>query len=216
MPQLDALSRMLERYAAPEAGEGGTDNKEGETMDTKERNAALEKLFAAFDGVAWQPPRGRFDDAKFFASLKEQFGNTGRLSDKQTAALGKMAKRYAGENEALAAALETAGGAGAAPAASAAPAQDAEKLARILGLCESIDWKPPRSAKGKTYDDQEFYRSLKEQFDRSHRLTDRQVKALKRVVATYADQFSDYTRLIAELGLEAPRTFRRRGAKDAE
>ncbi|MBQ7251084.1 MAG: hypothetical protein IJS32_00595, partial [Kiritimatiellae bacterium] len=106
-------------------------------------------------------------------------------------------------------------GAAGASAEAAAP-QDAEEVSRILGLCESLDWKPPRTVKGKTYDDQEFYRSLKEQFDRSHRLTDRQLRALKRVIAAYANQFPDYTRLIAELGLEAPRPFRRRGGKDAE
>ena len=218
VPQLEALRKMLERYQAPAAGEkrpGG--GAEGGGADAADRKSALRRLFAAFDGVAWQPARGKYDDRKFFSSLQEQFEETGRLSDKQVAALGKLAKRYAASADggALAEALEAAGGAAGASAEAAAP-QDAEEVSRILGLCESLDWKPPRTVKGKTYDDQEFYRSLKEQFDRSHRLTDRQLRALKRVIAAYANQFPDYTRLIAELGLEAPRPFRRRGGKDAE
>jgi len=211
LPQLNALSKMLERYAAPAAdgADGGAD-----AAEAKETAEALGKLFAAFDGVAWQPARGKFDDRKFFDSLKEQFDRTGRLSEKQAAALGKMARRYAERDggEALSAALEAAGGAGE-PAVTPGPAPDAGKLARMLGLCESLEWKPSRSVKGKTYDDQEFYRSLKEQFDRSHRLTDRQVRALKRVIAGYAEQIPDYVRLIAELGLETPRSLRPRAGK---
>lgn len=56
-------------------------------------------LLAALEGVTnWNPPvkRGRrtFDDHEFFASVKEQFARKGSLSDKQRAALRRMASRY--------------------------------------------------------------------------------------------------------------------------
>ena len=64
----------------------------------------LESLFRELDGVKeWAAPvkRGRFtyDDKKFFTSVKKQFTEKKSLSDKQLAALEKLAEKYRQKSE---------------------------------------------------------------------------------------------------------------------
>ena len=75
------------KSAAPEAGDQKTAAPE-----------TLAAIFAALSRVEFTPPvkRGKYtyDDKKFFESLKKQFDGGRGLSDKQIAALQKMAAKY--------------------------------------------------------------------------------------------------------------------------
>ncbi len=82
--------------------------KESDLVARKES----EELFSRLAGVTqWREPvkRGKktFDDRKFYESLKKQFDERGGLSERQRAALRKMAKRYSPEQEKPAAGSKT-------------------------------------------------------------------------------------------------------------
>ena len=68
--------------------------------DAAEENALCERLFALAAQIkTWNPPSSRgkrtFDDEKFVASLKTQYGNRGVLTQKQVDALAGVLGRYA-------------------------------------------------------------------------------------------------------------------------
>ena len=106
--QLEALGKIALRYREdisdyatiakalnlPEESEIAAENAES-AVSQDDTAALLEELSKV---VNWNPPerRGRrtFDDKAFYSSLAEQFGNGRKLSDKQLAALKKLAERY--------------------------------------------------------------------------------------------------------------------------
>ena len=152
-------------------------------------------LFAAFDKVTFEPPtkKGRFtyDDKKFFNSLKRQALDGKALSEKQNAALRRMAQKYRGEltDPALVdrileipAAAEAAESTG-----TAAPAAPNPEIARLLeGLSKVTQWAEPVKRGRFTYDDREFYESIAKQHASGRILSDRQVAALKKMAAKYS------------------------------
>ena len=70
-------------------------------------------------------------------------------------------------------------------------------------MLESVtEWRPPAKKGKKVYDDQEFVKSLADQFSRRHSLSPRQVAALKRVLNVYKGKIPDYAAKAAALGLE--------------
>ncbi|MPM88544.1 hypothetical protein SDC9_135648 [bioreactor metagenome] len=155
-------------------------------------------LFAAFDHVTFEPPtkRGRFtyDDKKFVQSLKRQALDGKALSEKQNAALRRMAQKYRGEltDPALvdsilgqaAAAVEMAGTADGVPAA--APAAPNPAVDGLLdGLSKVTAWAEPVKKGRFTYDDKEFYESIAKQHASGRILSDRQVAALKKMASKY-------------------------------
>ena len=106
--QLEALGKIALRYREdisdyaaiakalnlPEESEIAAENADS-AVSQDDTAALLEELSKV---VNWNPPerRGRrtFDDKAFYSSLAEQFGNGRKLSDKQLAALKKLAERY--------------------------------------------------------------------------------------------------------------------------
>ncbi len=106
--QLEALGKIAQRYREsitdypalakalnlPEEETAALDNAQS-AASSDDTAALLEELAKVTN---WNPPerRGRrtFDDKAFYASLAEQFNNGRKLSDKQLAALKKLAERY--------------------------------------------------------------------------------------------------------------------------
>ena len=72
------------------------DQQPAEQSDNTEE---IKKMLEKLSGVTtWEPPvkKGRYtiDDKKFCDSLNKQFNDKGRLSEKQIAALKKLAEKY--------------------------------------------------------------------------------------------------------------------------
>ena len=186
-----ALQEAVNAAAAEHA------EREGRRGQSQAAAAAIDYagLFAAFDKVTFEPPtkKGRFtyDDKKFFNSLKRQALDGKALSEKQNAALRRMAQKYRGEltDPALVdrileipAAAEAAESTG-----TAAPAAPNPEIARLLeGLSKVTQWAEPVKRGRFTYDDREFYESIAKQHASGRILSDRQVAALKKMAAKYS------------------------------
>lgn len=95
--QVGALDKLVQKYSEqiPDF------DKIKETLNFEVANPAevdpsLGKIIELMGQIEeWNPAKGRFDDQKFFTSLKGQFEGKRVLSPKQGAALKKMAGRYA-------------------------------------------------------------------------------------------------------------------------
>ncbi len=145
-------------------------------------------LFAAFDEVKFAPPETRgkitYDDEKFFRSLKKQALGGKLLSDKQLAALGKLAKKYRPmlKNSALVNSMlklpETA-----APADAAATS--VVELPALFAALDKAKFEPPVKRGRFTYDDRKFFDSLKKQYFSGRQLSDKQTAALHKLAAKY-------------------------------
>ena len=177
------LDAALERSAARKARQ---ETVEANGMD---RDRLL-RLFDAFADVTWEPAvtrRGRtYDDKAFFLSLKSQVETGKILSEKQLAALGKIALRYRNgiaDFPAVAAALALPGEEASAPETSAESDREAEKL--LAGLAEVKNWNPPEKRGRRTYDDRSFYQSLREQSESGRRLSAKQLAALRKLAERY-------------------------------
>jgi hypothetical protein len=94
--QVAALDRLLLKYA-DQIEDFERHKKEWRLADpVVESDPNLKEILGLMDAVdAWNPPKGKFDDRKFFESLRSQFDARGGLSPRQTAALKKMVRRYA-------------------------------------------------------------------------------------------------------------------------
>lgn len=77
--------------------------------------------------------------------------------------------------------------------------------AGILQMLKSVtDWRSPVKRGKRVYDDQEFVKSVSEQFDRRRTLSPRQISALKRVAIAYRSKIADFDEKARELGIEIP------------
>ncbi len=160
------------------------------------------RLFEAFDKVTWQEPekRGRrvYDDRKFFESLRSQLLGGRTLSERQSAALGALARKYAGELSCDASLLDELFGGGSAETVSggenAASSGDgasgnasmAEADAMLKKLSAVKNWAEPVKRGRFTYDDREFYASLAKQRKAGRVLSPRQLAALKKLSDKYS------------------------------
>ena len=78
--------------------------------------------------------------------------------------------------------------------------------AGILQMLKSVtDWRSPVKRGKRIYDDQEFVKSVSEQFDRRRTLSPRQISALKRVAIAYRSKIADFDEKARELGIEIPK-----------
>jgi DNA topoisomerase-1 len=151
----------------------------------------LMEAFEMLSTVEWEEPvkRGRrvYDDSKFVESLKKQAESGRILSDKQIAALKKIALKYIDK------------------------VSDAQKLKTLLSIDESeqkqtnaenaekneelekafealskvTEWAEPEKKGKRVYDDKAFYESLKSQYDGGRKLSGRQEFALKKLISKY-------------------------------
>ncbi|MBE6369118.1 MAG: type I DNA topoisomerase [Lentisphaerae bacterium] len=169
--------------------------KDAEAVSRGVDPAAMSKLFAAFDQVKFAEPtvrRGRtYDDKKFFDSLRQQAESGKILSDKQLEALGKIALRYRDDITDYAAVatalnLPDENELAAEEKSSSAAHDEAGKL--ISMLANVTEWAPAERKGRRTYDDKSFYTSLAEQFNNGKNLSEKQLAALKKLAAKYADK----------------------------
>ena len=162
------------------------------------------RKLALFEGITFEEPKqvGKrvYDDGKFVQSLSEQVQMGKRLSDKQSAFLDTLLGKYADqiENfETIKLELKL----GERPAVEADPT-----TAPVLALMGQItQWAEPTKRGKREYNDRSFFDSLESQFKSKGALSERQLAALKKMAARYADQIPDYASRQEELGLPAPR-----------
>ncbi|MBP5639123.1 MAG: topoisomerase DNA-binding C4 zinc finger domain-containing protein, partial [Victivallales bacterium] len=77
----------------------------------------------------------------------------------------------------------------------AVPSEEEQaRLRDLLGMVDEVTkWRAPSGRGGKrVFDDQEFAESLKRQFSQKGSLSDRQVAALKKMLAKYSSQIKNY------------------------
>ncbi len=135
-----------------------------------------------------------YDDAKFYASLREQLLAGKRLSDNQLRVLDRMLLKYAGhipgfEEHARELNMDQ-------------PAPGDPTAGPLLELMRGVQqWKPATVRGKRTWDDQVFFRSLDDQFRRKKSLSPKQVMALKKMLKRYADQVAGYEEKAVELNL---------------
>ena len=143
---------------------------------------------------------GGMMDNPFIKSLRDQFERGRGLSAKQFSVLARSAGENAGGLDDCAAIREK--------LAQFVPAGFAEQetdpvvpeLLKILG--EVSEWRPAAKRGKKVYDDQEFVKSLTDQFARRHSLSVRQAAALKRVALIYREKIPNGVARLAALGIE--------------
>ncbi len=203
----EALKAELESAADAENTRRIEQEKQTPDNELAER---YKKLFAAFDDVKWAAPEtGRkrtFDDRKFFDSLKKQALGGKILSERQLAALGKMAAKYAGDlagkEEAFAGFFpfggvknpdggadendKSVGSVNAGTGAAAENRNDPETVKMLEFLGTVKNWAEPVKRGRFTYDDKEFFRSLERQHAGGKTLSVKQLAALKKLFAKYS------------------------------
>lgn len=154
--------------------------------------------------VDFEPARkiGRrtYDDKKFCESLRQQVQNGRRLSDRQLAALDAVLTKYADQIQDFDTIKESLN------LAAKPEAADSGQTGAVLDLLKNVQtWNPPVLRGKREFNDQSFYDSLAGQFASKGALSDKQVGALKKIVARYADQIPNYDTIRAELGLPEPK-----------
>jgi DNA topoisomerase-1 len=166
-------------------------------------NSELDNVFNAFEKVRFAPVtvKGKrtYDDRKFVASLREQTSSGRRLSDKQLAALKKLAAKYMEQfpdRSVVAAALGIADNAASTSSYVAAKSSDSvqppnvrdEDPAPLFAKLAAVKkWAEPVKKGRFSFDDKRFFMSLKRQFDSGKKLSPKQSAALKKLTAKYME-----------------------------
>ena len=152
-----------------------------------------------------------YDDSKFVKSLGEQVTMEKRLSDRQIAYLDSLLGKYADQIdnfEEIKANLKL----GEKIKVDADPT-----TAPILEMLDKItNWAEPTKRGKREFNDKSFYESLASQFKSKGALSERQLAALKKMAARYAEQLPNYLDLQDELGLPAPRKVKERKTENGD
>jgi len=142
----------------------------------------------------------------FVESLKQQAESGRKLSERQLAALDRIIVQNAAQLEDFETVKEELKLA--ADEAEQAPDNESPLLMDMLGQVQQ--WQEPVSRGKMTFDDQAFYKSLSDQYNRKKSLSPRQRYAMKRMVFRYKAQIADFDRYAEQLGLNK----KGKGAKD--
>lgn len=144
-------------------------------------------VFKAMANVPWNPPEKRgarvYDDKKFFDSLKEQVESGKVLSERQTAALAKMASRYAEAIPGYEELMKELGVTVEKPSEDGGSQTEADRI--LKALSEIKEWAAPEKKGRRVYDDREFYESLAKQRASGRVLSPKQSAALMKLAAKY-------------------------------
>jgi DNA topoisomerase-1 len=141
-----------------------------------------------------------YDDKKFVTSLGDQITMGKRLSDRQVAYLDTLLTKYSDQIENFEA-IKTEFKLDEKEEVEADPS-----TAPVLALMESVtEWAEPTKRGKREFNDKTFYESLASQFKGKGALSDRQLAALKKMVARYADQIPNYAEVQDQYSLPAPR-----------
>lgn len=99
--------------------------------------------------------------------------------------------------------------------------EDIDSIQRLLDALASVkEWRPPSQRGKRTYDDESFTASVRDQFQRRGDLSPAQLAAVRRMVARYHDRIDGYAELaplydLPPEGLPQPNFFGRRTKKKA-
>jgi len=208
--QVDNLRKVVARYRPqiPSLDDGTAKRLNLTELIVKEaeanqppRPSTLRKL-EILEKIEFGPARkiGKkvYDDSVFAGSLREQVMGGKRLSENQIVYLDKLVKKYMGQipdAETLLPQLDIHMG----------EEVDHESGPLLELLAKVTTWAEPTVRGDKTWDDREFYESLKGQFEGRKNLSPRQRAAMKKMVARYHEQIPDYAEKKEALGLYAPR-----------
>ncbi|MBO4491811.1 MAG: type I DNA topoisomerase [Lentisphaeria bacterium] len=170
------------------------------------------------------PGKRTFNGERFVRSVKEKYEKDSKISSRQWETLLSLALRYRDQLPDL---EETAVRGGFAEDLHAADAkrmeheaeraewrhqrEEADKAAppqenigKIFEAMKQVKWLPPEKRRGREYDDEKFFQSLKHQADSGRPLSEKQLSALGRIFEKYRDQISDPEKLSPILGTAAP------------
>ena len=132
--------------------------------------------------------------------MSDQVALGKRLSEKQIAFLDKLILKYGDQFDDLDSIKSELG----LDVISTSEAD--ESIASILELMENVStWAEPVKRGKIEFNDKSFFDSLNSQFKNNGTLSDRQIGALKKMVARYADQIHNYHDKKDSLGLLEPR-----------
>ena len=169
---------------------------------------ALQGLLGLLGGVKeWAPPvkRGKrtYSDEKFVESIKKQDQDGKKaISMRQVEALIKLVARYRDQlPEDPAGKMDEWGLAEAYAKASAPVEPPREETIRKLDLLRPVTFDEPRTVGKRTYDDEKFSGSLREQAESGKRLSENQLRYLDRLVSKYAEQIPNFEQVAKELEL---------------
>jgi len=168
----------------------------------------LELLATVQFGEARKIGKKTYDDGKFCESLRQQVEGGRNLTDRQVAALDSVLGKYSDQI----ADFETIKGSlNMAPKPAVA---DSGQTGALLGLMKTVQtWNAPVMRGKREFNDQSFYESLSGQFDSKGALSEKQVAALKKLVARYADQIPQYQDARDQYGLPEPKVKKQAGAE---
>ena len=167
------------------------------------RDDTARKL-SLFDNIIFNEPNkvGKrvYDDSKFVNSLSDQVALGKRLSEKQIAFLDKLILKYGDQINDLDSIKSELG------LDIISTSEADESIKSILELMENVStWAEPVKRGKMEFNDKSFFDSLNTQFKNNGTLSDRQIGALKKMVARYADQIHNYHDKKDSLGLLDPR-----------
>ncbi len=184
------------------------ESEQREQEDNPHHPVAAELLAGLAEVKDWSPARKNgarvYDDHKFFSSLKRQFEGGRSLSPAQLKALVQLASRYQEQVPALAAVVERHGlnlDEGGTTQVQLSGKEQGE-IEALLALSDEIkEWQPPRKVRGRTFDDRDFFASLKRQWQSKGTLSPRQIAALRKSLGKYKKQIAGYDEKAVALGL---------------
>ena len=160
----------------------------------------LELLAGIKFGEARKVGKKVYDDGKFCESLRQQVQGGRNLSERQLAALDSVLTKYSDQIpdfETIKAGLNM---------AAKPETADSGQTGELLNLLKPVQtWNPPVMRGKREFNDQSFYESLSTQFAGKGALSEKQVAALKKMMARYAAQIPDYDAIREQYGLPEPK-----------
>ncbi len=186
----------------------------------KEKASALILLMDTITKWAEPEKSGRrtYDDNKFFNSIKEQFAkeNSG-ITEKQWSALIRIALKYrdqlSGFDEFVSeySCMEDVAEVQKIIDERAVAAEQRKEnlnseefleLKEAFDLFDNVEWEAPVKKGARTYDDEKFFNSLKRQMESGKALSEKQMNALRRIAAKYAEKTGEQEKLNSLLKLD--------------
>ena len=144
-----------------------------------------------------------YSDEELFTSIRDQMAENKPVSDRQWAAMQRMAYDYLEQVPELKAAAEVLG-INAAYAAMLRPAEPASPATlRKLELLKNVQFGEPRKFGKRTFDDKLFYESLSKQASDGRGLSEKQLAVVDRMLNKYHEQIPNFEALALELGVGA-------------
>ncbi len=144
-----------------------------------------------------------YSDEELYTSIRDQTAEGTATSDRQWAALQRMAHDYLEQVPALKEAAEALG-INAVHAAMLRPAEPASPITlRKLELLKPVQFGEPRKFGKRTFDDKLFYESLSKQATDGRGLSEKQIGVIDRMLNKYHEQIPDFAAVALELGVAA-------------